>query len=668
MVYSTTNQSPTLNDQVAYSSSNENVFTTVITGMDASKTYYVRAFASNASGVNYGETVNVIVMGVSCSTSSVTDASGNTYQTVQIKDQCWMKTNLRTTKYADGSNVPTCDANSMFYYRNVLADPTRMGYAYTWQAAMNGASGSSQEAVQGICPNGWHLPSRQEYQALLDNVNGDLYALKDASSVWTDGYTNNTNISGMSILPSGYLRTGCSSNTGGNGSSFEWLSATQYNDANFYYFSTNGITYQAKSDWMGAVRCLKGQGNAIGLATIRTDTVTFTADNVMRVSATVLNTGGEITEKGIVYSATHTTPTYSQDTRVSSSSTSNTFSISRTIYPVNTYYVRAYVKNNAGVSYGDVKQVKLMNTACNVGSKTYMGVTYNTVQIGGQCWMKQNLRATNNLYYALEIDENEDGVPEYLVDSYSYVYWNHNSNEMNHCVYYGADAAAPLHVSINPSGVQGQCPQGWHIPSKAEADQLIAFLGGASQAGAKMKAAGQWSGANVTGESGLDMVRTGYYKSETSSFVYGSTNGYFWVTDVVANSARVLGVSTDATATYFNRALDDQCPIRCLQDPVAFSNIHATLTSGSYSTCTYTYTVTANVDCSNLTRWTGVTAVEVGLEGENGVRFVSSSTSSLNTVVNFRDFQNYKYKLYVKGSDGKYYYGSADFLQGCAIN
>ncbi len=106
----------------------------------------------------------------------VADYDGNIYKTVVIGDQCWMRENLRTTHYADGTLIPEGTTNSStlpYRYKGYvtdaqhLQDPSifvRCGYLYNWPAVMHGAASSSANPsdVQGICPDGWHVPSQSE--------------------------------------------------------------------------------------------------------------------------------------------------------------------------------------------------------------------------------------------------------------------------------------------------------------------------------------------------------------------------------------------------------------------------------------------------------------------------------------------------------------------------
>lgn len=108
---------------------------------------------------------------------AVTDIDGNSYDAVQLGNQVWMAENLRTTRYANGAAIPlgTSSSTSTPYCYNPNNDANNVptyGYLYNWPAVMHGASSSSSNpsGVQGICPDGWHVPSEAEWTQLEDYV------------------------------------------------------------------------------------------------------------------------------------------------------------------------------------------------------------------------------------------------------------------------------------------------------------------------------------------------------------------------------------------------------------------------------------------------------------------------------------------------------------------
>lgn len=155
-------------------------------------------------------------------TGTVTDIDGNTYKTIQLGDQWWMAENLSVTQYADGSPITQITEDSVwralsntdkafcYYNNNKYGEGDKFGALYTWAAAVKGAGvpDSVDTMVQGVCPAGWHVPSRKEWQTLIENVQQDIGSTStDATALkskegWS-GYNGN-DIYGFSALASGY--------------------------------------------------------------------------------------------------------------------------------------------------------------------------------------------------------------------------------------------------------------------------------------------------------------------------------------------------------------------------------------------------------------------------------------------------------------------------------
>jgi uncharacterized protein (TIGR02145 family) len=126
--------------------------------------------------------IDIVIDSKSCpSAPTVTDHEGNVYATVQIGNQCWMRENLRTTRYADGTSIPEgfyASSSTYPYYYNYGSSSIPLaerGYLYNWSAAMHGASSSiaNPSGVQGVCPMGWHLPSDAEWTQLTNYMCGE---------------------------------------------------------------------------------------------------------------------------------------------------------------------------------------------------------------------------------------------------------------------------------------------------------------------------------------------------------------------------------------------------------------------------------------------------------------------------------------------------------------
>ena len=146
---------------------------------------------------------------------SITDPrDSQVYKTVQIGKQTWMAENLN---YADSTETPSLEGHS-WCYDEEEDNCSKYGRLYTWSAAIDSAGlykdkslkcglGKNCELpskVQGICPEGWHLPSQSEWETLIDSVGGEYRAgmvLKSRNGWKDDGY--GSDVYGFSALPAG---------------------------------------------------------------------------------------------------------------------------------------------------------------------------------------------------------------------------------------------------------------------------------------------------------------------------------------------------------------------------------------------------------------------------------------------------------------------------------
>jgi uncharacterized protein (TIGR02145 family) len=125
---------------------------------------------------------------------TVVDIDGNVYATVTIGNQTWFAENLKVTKSPDGNSITS------YCYNELVANCENCGRLYTWNVAMNG---STTEKAQGLCPDGWHIPTDGEWKE-LEMALGMSQAQADMSNTWR-GNDEGTKIisggtSGMNIL------------------------------------------------------------------------------------------------------------------------------------------------------------------------------------------------------------------------------------------------------------------------------------------------------------------------------------------------------------------------------------------------------------------------------------------------------------------------------------
>ena len=210
------------------------------------------------------------------------------------------------------------------------------------------------------------------------------------------------------------------------------------------------------------------------------------------------------------------------------------------------------------------------------------GNVYNTVMIGTQCWMKENLRTT---HYA-DNTPIPAGEAYSLTEPYRYA---PNNDEVNVAAYgYLYNWPAVMHgaasSNVNPSGVQGICPTGWHVPSNEEWVQLADYVSSRSgyvcgddngNIAKALSAATGWD--EINGEcrvgndqssnnaTGFSAVPAGIYNGDYIAF---GGSAFFWSATVVdLNSAYCRNLAY----TTYRLLYDDQYKgrgfsVRCLRD------------------------------------------------------------------------------------------------------
>ena len=206
------------------------------------------------------------------------DRDGQTYKTVKIGEQWWMAENLNYA-YTDVpfKDVDFTSDSTSWCYDNDAANCAKYGRLYTWAAAMDSAGiipGNTANGcgygeicnlgnvkVRGVCPEGWHLPSRDEWDTLLTAVGGEAIAGIMLKS--TEGWNNNSNGSVsyfFSALPAGYRRyNGYFSSEGDEAyfwSSTEYDSNRAYNVLLLCSYAGARLNDYYKDDGF-SVRCLR---------------------------------------------------------------------------------------------------------------------------------------------------------------------------------------------------------------------------------------------------------------------------------------------------------------------------------------------------------------------------------------------------------------------------
>lgn len=207
---------------------------------------------------------------------------------------------------------------------------------------------------------------------------------------------------------------------------------------------------------------------------------------------------------------------------------------------------KAVAENNEGDTNTDSISIDVILIPQLTGSVTDIdGNNYDIITIGTQEWMAENLK-TKNLNDGSSL---KDATLEHNAPAYSY----HNNDEKNGNTYgalYNRHAVATEKI----------CPTGWHVPSYAEWETLINFLGGIYEAGGRMKATNLWRDPNegATNESGFGALPGGY-KDPSNTFKGVGEAGYFWTSAFSAISLHYHVPHVRAAANWEGLDLSIRC-------------------------------------------------------------------------------------------------------------
>ena len=157
---------------------------------------------------------------------------------------------------------------------------------------------------------------------------------------------------------------------------------------------------------------------------------------------------------------------------------------------------------------------------------------YNTVPIGEQCWMAENLNTGIRIEIFKDQDDNS------MDEKYCY-----NNLETNCDTYGGLYQWNEMMQYSNEEGIQGICPYGWHIPAEGEWSILVNYLDGPIVAGGMLKESGtlHWNPPNTgaTNVSGFTALPGGYRSSDGNNYSLKNW-GFFWSsTETSTNDAWV---------------------------------------------------------------------------------------------------------------------------------
>jgi uncharacterized protein (TIGR02145 family) len=437
--------------------------------------------------------------------------------------KCWITSNLGADRQATGVNDAT-EASAGWHWQfnrkqGYKHDGTNRTPNTAWITSISENldwQSASDPCVLELA-GGWRIPTYTEWF----NV--------DSAGNWTNW--NGPWNSGLKLHGAGYLSTGNGSLSGRGSYGGYWCSSQVSADLGLY-LAAGGGCYIITSD----------KETGFSLRCIRELPPTVTTSAVSGIGLNNATSGGNVTfggstpvtARGVCWSIYINPTTYNSHT--DDGDGDGSFVSELTGLLENTwYYIRAYAVNEAGTTYGDLVAFKTWGCGDPViyGND---GKSYNTVQIGSQCWFKENLNV------GTMVTDHYTGVPHThagnngIIEKYCY------ENNPANCDTWGGlyDWNEMMDYSVIP-GSRGICPPGWHIPTDAEFCALTTYLDSTTDcngggilgvdAGGKLKATGTayWASPNAgaTNLSGFSALGSGVRGAEGfSTEIFIRT--YFW--------------------------------------------------------------------------------------------------------------------------------------------
>lgn len=182
-------------------------FSLTISGLENNTTFYARAYAVNSVGISYGNEIS-FTLWLDSPGEPISDIDNNTYSTVKIGNQVWMQENLKVTHYQNGDAMEYLpmikdsvwlhtESGAYCIFDDIPENAVKYGNLY---------NGNAVTDERNICPEGWHIPSKNEWYELFDYLGGisEANKLLRSGNDWTDlesGLTSN--ISGFSAKQTG---------------------------------------------------------------------------------------------------------------------------------------------------------------------------------------------------------------------------------------------------------------------------------------------------------------------------------------------------------------------------------------------------------------------------------------------------------------------------------
>ena len=386
---------------------------------------------------------------------------GKTYNTILVGDRCWLKENLNVgTMILSGQDQKNNGIIEKYCYGDLPANCETYGGFYQWQEAMQY---DITPGAQGICPPGWRIPTDDEWKMLegaadsqfnygdaeWDNMNFrgfDAGKNLKALNGWLYNGNGTDNL-GIAILPGGH-RDFCGTYYSDGHSNYLWTSTEQSDKTAWYrILSSNSMQVSrryAHKNMGVSVRCLRDY----------TPPPTYTLNLEVNPAdaGTVTGAGQYLAGQQVSISALANTGWEFVNWTDNNGIVSETPDFTYTMPAEDITLIANFAEEQVGFTCGQPL------------TDPRDGIVYNTIRVGSQCWMQENLK-----YLPAVVGPGTASG----TDPYYYVYG-----------YDGTDvSAAKLTANYQTYGALYNgpaaitaCPTGWHLPSDNEWTALTTYV------------------------------------------------------------------------------------------------------------------------------------------------------------------------------------------------
>ena len=559
-----TSSNPKITNSKTTDGTKAGAFTSGITGLTPNTLYYVRAYATNSVGTAYGNEVSFTTNAIVAGTLTTTAV-----------------TSITLTTAVSGGNI-TADGGAAITARGICWATTTNPTISNDKTTDATGIGIFTSNLSGLLPG-----STYYVRAYATNSLGTAYGNEASFTTMAIVIATLTTTEVTAIVAATAVSGGNITADGGGTITARgvcWATATNPTIVNDKTtdatgtgtFVSNLINLLPGTTYFVRAYATNSSGTAYGneltfttvavIPGLTTTAITgLTISNATSGGNITSDGGAAVSVSGICWALT-TNPTITDIKTTDGTLLGSFTSIATGLSAGTTYYVRAYATNSVGTAYGNL-------ISFNTKIADIEGNTYNTVTIGAQVWMAENLKTTRY--------NNNSAIP-YVTDNVAWfglaapAFCWYNNNESTNKPLYGA-----LYnwFTVNTGNL---CPTGWHVPTEANYVSLELFLGMAPEQaitwgyrmtniGAQMKNTTGWAvGENGTNTSGFSALPGGYRNVVDGSFNGSGMLTYWWNSTedplnpswawyrlVAGNNVDIFKASTGKTAGKSVRCVKD---------------------------------------------------------------------------------------------------------------